>query len=176
MRHAARLPPPPVFNDRRLVCLIAFCKLQFIDQSFGVCVCYFSVSRSHIYADICIFLMFVVNSLRGRRYWQSANLVANMCILDIDNYVQILQNSCKKHPKSNKMVPRNAPKTTLGANWFEDPQKVFQADTFFCRLLAPLGRFWAPFCAQLGAKGVRKSSIWVSRRAQSRKNSLQEEV
>ena len=89
-----------------------------------------SVSRSHIYADICIFLMFAVNSLRVRRYWESANLIANMCILDFNNYVQIHQNSCKKHPKSSKMVPRNAPKTTLGANWFEDLQKVFHADTF----------------------------------------------
>ena len=95
-----------------------------------------SVSRSHIYADICIFLMFAVNSLRVRRYWQSANLLANMCILDIENYVQTHQNSCKKHPKSSKMVSGNAPKTTLGANWFEDPQKVFQADTFFADLRA----------------------------------------
>ena len=97
-----------------------------------------SISRSHIYGDICIFLMFAVNSLRGRRYWQSANLIANMCILDIDNYVQIHQNSCKIHPKSTKMVPRNAPKATLGANWFEDPQKVFQADTF----LQTFGATW----------------------------------
>ena len=38
MRHAARLPPPPVFDDRRLVQLIAFCTLQIINLSFGVCV------------------------------------------------------------------------------------------------------------------------------------------
>ena len=97
------------------------------------------VLRSHIYADICIFLMFAVNSLRVRRYWQSANLMANMCILDIENYVQTHQNSCKKHPKSSKMVSRNAPKTTLGANWFEDPQKVFHPDTF----LQTFGATWA---------------------------------
>ena len=138
MRHAARLPPPPVFNDRRLVQLIAFCKLRFIDQSFDVCgfcllltLTYFCRSR--------FFLMFAVNSLRVRRYWQSANLMANMCILDIENYVQTHQNSCKKHPKSSKMVPRNAPKTTLGANWFEDPQKVFHPDTF----LQTFGATWA---------------------------------
>ena len=40
MRHAARLPPPPVFVDTRLLQLIAYCKLQIIDQSFGVCVFY----------------------------------------------------------------------------------------------------------------------------------------
>ena len=162
MRHAARLPPPPVFNDRRLVCLIAFCKLQFIDQSFGVCVCCFCFTLAY-YADICIFLMLAVNTLRVRRYWQSANLIANMCILDIDNYVQIHQNSCKKHPKSNKMVPRNAPKTTLGANWFEDPQKVFQADTFlqtFGATWAILGAILRPAGRQGGPKiehfGIRK--------------------
>ena len=108
-----------------------------------------SVSRSHIYADICIFLMFAVNSLRVRRYWQSANLIANMCILDIDNYVQIHQNSCKKHPKSNKKVPRKAPKTTLGANWFEDPQKVFHPDTF----LQTFGATWAILGAILRPAG-----------------------
>ena len=58
MRHAARLPPPPVFNDRCLSQLIAFCKLQFIDQSFGVCgfcllltLTYFCRSRSIL--DVC---------------------------------------------------------------------------------------------------------------------------
>ena len=38
MRHVARLPPPPIFDDRRLVQLIAFRKLQIIDERFGVCV------------------------------------------------------------------------------------------------------------------------------------------
>ena len=38
MCHAARLPPPPIFDDRRLVQLIAFRKLQIIDERFGVCV------------------------------------------------------------------------------------------------------------------------------------------
>ena len=148
MRHAARLPPPPVFNDRRLVCLIAFCKLQFIDQSFGVCVCCFRFTLAY-FCRYYIFLMFAVNSLRVRRYWQSANLIANMCILDIDNYVQIHQNSCKKHPKSNKKVPRKAPKTTLGANWFEDPQKVFHPDTF----LQTFGATWAILGAILRPAG-----------------------
>ena len=121
-----------------------------------------SVSRSHIYADICIFLMFAVNSLRVRRYWQSANLLANMCILDIENYVQTHQNSYKKHPKSSKMVPMNAPKTTLGANWFEDPQKVFQADTFF----ADFWRHWAnseSVLMRLWSCTVNSSSQWQSR-------------
>ena len=47
MRHAARLPPPPVFNDRRLLLLIAFCKLQNIDNSFGVCFCCLWLTLAH---------------------------------------------------------------------------------------------------------------------------------
>ena len=141
----------------------AHCKLSIkvLMSAFVV-----SVSRSHIYADICIFLMFAVNSLRGRRYWQSANLIANMCILDIDNYVQIHQNSCKIHPKSTKMVPRNAPKATLGANWFEDPQKVFHADTFLQTfgatwailgaILRPAGHQGGPKIEHLGVKACPK--------------------
>ena len=143
----------------------AHCKLSIkvLMSAFVV-----SVSRSHIYADICIFLMFAVNSLRGRRYWQSANLIANMCILDIDNYVQIHQNSCKIHPKSTKMVPRNAPKATLGANWFEDPQKVFHADTFlqtFGATWAILGAIWGP----AGRQGAPKIDLFGTKSHQNLK-------
>ena len=139
MRHAARLPPPPIFDDRRLVQLIAFCVLV---SAFFICVC-----SLHISADICMFLMFAVNSLRVRRCWQSANLIAKMCPKCINNYATIHQKSCKIHPKSTKMVPRNAPKATLGANWFEDPQKVFHADTFlqtFGATWVILGAIWDP--------------------------------
>ena len=47
MRHAARLPPPPIFDDRRLVQLIAFRKLQIIDQSFGVCFLYLRLTLAY---------------------------------------------------------------------------------------------------------------------------------
>ena len=43
-------------------------------------------------------------------------------------------------------------------------------------ILAPLGRFWAPFWAQLGAKGLLKSSILASRRAKMSKNEAQNEA
>ena len=37
----------PVFEDRRLVQLSAFCKLQIIDQSFGVYVFYFRLTLAY---------------------------------------------------------------------------------------------------------------------------------
>ena len=42
--------------------------------------------------------------------------------------------------------------------------------------LTPLGRFWAPFWAPLGAKGVPKSSILAPSRDKSRQNEVQEGV
>ena len=42
--------------------------------------------------------------------------------------------------------------------------------------LAPLGRFWAPFGAQLGAKGVPKSAVLASRRTKMSKNEAQNEA
>ena len=145
----------------------AHCILQIANyRSEFWCLFFICVWLLHVPADIYMFLMLAVDSLRVRRCWQSANLIANMCILDIDNYVQIHQNSCKKYPKSNKMVPRNAPKTTLGANWFEDPQKVFHADTFLQTfgatwailgaILAPAGRQGGPKIEHLGVKACPK--------------------
>ena len=154
----------------------ANCKLSIkvLVSAFFIC-----VWLLHISADICMFLMFAVNSLRVRRCWQSANLIAKMCPKCINNYATIHQKPCKIHPKSMKMVSRSAPKATLGASRLEVATKGAKSSyilCFFCGFFATLGRFWAPFGTQLGAKGVPKSSIWGSRRAQSRKNSLQEEV
>ena len=153
MPHVARLPPPPVFNDRRLVCLIAFCKLQFIDQSFGVCV---------FCLEICIFLVFVVNSLRVRRYWQSAKLIANMCPKCIKKYVIIHQNTCKIHPKSTKMVPRSAQKAALAASLFQVSKKAAARLRNGCHcgatwamlgvILGPAGRQGAPKIELFGTK------------------------
>ena len=89
-------------------------------------------------------------------------------------------------PKSTRIASRSALKATLEASLFQVSKKAATRlrkitkrrarEIDFGAILAPLGRFWAPFWPQLGAKGVPKSSIWASRRAQSRKNSFQEEV
>ena len=45
-----------------------------------------------------------------------------MAQIDTYNLVkhsEILQNDVKIHQKSEEMVPRNAPKATLGASWYE---------------------------------------------------------
>ena len=42
--------------------------------------------------------------------------------------------------------------------------------------LAPLGRFWAPFWAQLGAKGLPKSSFLAPSRTKISKNEVQNEA
>ena len=154
----------------------ANCKLSIrvLVSAFFICVC-----SLHISADICMFLMFAVNSLRVRRCWQSANLIAKMCPKCINNYATIHQKPCKINPKSTKMVPRNAPKATLRASRFEVAKKGAKSSYilyFFGGFFATLGRLWAPFGTQLGAKGFPKSSIWASRRAKSLKNSFQEEA
>ena len=154
----------------------ANCKLSIrvLVSAFFICVC-----SLHISADICMFLMFAVNSLRVRRCWQSANLIAKMCPKCTNNYATIHQKACKIHPKSTKMVPRSAPKATLGASRLEVAKKGAKSSyilCFFDGFFATLGRFWAPFGTQLGAKGIPKSSIWALRCAQSRKNNFQEEV
>ena len=153
MRHAARLPPPPVFDDRRLVQLIAFCKcklsIKVLMSAFVV-----SVSRSHIYADICIFLMFAVNSLRVRRCWQSASLIAKY----LRNALKIMPKSIQIHPKS---VP-NQPKWCQGEFRKRSCEQVGSTcfpPKFFGAFLEPLGRIGAAFCAQLGADGLPKSSF-----------------
>ena len=79
----------------------------------------------------------------------------------MQNSFKIDQSGVQERSESDlesKSVPRDSPQEVFGA------------------ILAPFGRFWAPFWPQLGAKMVPKSSIWASRRAQSRKNSFQEEV
>ena len=92
---------------------------------------------------------------------------------------QLCKNPSNIHAKSIPNQPkwcqgalRKRPWEQVGSRLLKKALRLF----INLRLLAPLGRFWAPFWPQLGAKGVPKSSIWASRRAQSRKNSFQEEV
>ena len=116
MRHAARLPPPPVFNDRRLLQLIAYCKLRIIDWSFGVCLFYLHSTLvyfcRYLYVlDVCC---------------QFASCQAMLAICK--SYCKIFpkcfkmnckidKNSFKIQPKSTKMMPRSVPKAILTASW-----------------------------------------------------------
>ena len=130
----------------------ANCKLSIIVLVTAFFICGWLL---YISADICMFLMFAVNSLRVRRCWQSANLIAKMCPKCINNYATFHKNSCKIHPKSTKMVPRSAPKATLGASRLEDPRKVFHADIVlqtFGTTWVILGAILAPADSERGPK------------------------
>ena len=105
MRHAARAPPPPYLELGGWCSWLhsANCKLSIrvLVSAFFIC-----VWLLHISADICMFLMFAVNSLRVRRCWQSASLIAKY----LRNALKIMPKSIQIHPKS---VP-NQPKWCQG--------------------------------------------------------------
>ena len=60
----------------------------------------------------------------------------------------------------------------LGTSW---APRGYQ-HLIFRGLLVPLVRFWAPLWAQLGAKGLPKSSFLASSRAKISKNDAQNEA
>ena len=123
MRHAARLPPPPVFNDRRLLLLIAFCKSQSIDHSFGVCVFCLRLNLAcfgrYLYVlDVCCQFASCRATLAICKSY--CKIVPEIHQTNANNH-QILLNI---HPISATMAPRSAPKSNLEASWFWDRQKV----------------------------------------------------
>ena len=117
MRHAARLPPPPVFNDRRLLLLIAFCKSQSIDHSFGVCVFCLRLTLAHF----CRYLYVLDVCCQFASCQAMLAICKSYCKISpkcIKNNAQIDTNSSKIRPKSTKMVPRRVPKAILRASRF----------------------------------------------------------
>ena len=178
MRHAARLPPPPVFTDRRLLQLLAFWILQIAKWSIRVLKSAFFLfafeSCMFRQISVCTWCLLPIRFVSGD--------VGNLQVLVqkcVRKALTIMQQSIKIHAKSVQNLPKWCQGTLRKRPWKQVcsrfPKKrprVWEMDAIF----APLGRFWVPFWPQLGAKGVPKSSIWASRRAQSRKNSFQEEV
>ena len=70
------------------------------------------------------------------------------------------------------MIPRSVPKAvSISRNVPGQADREFPG-----AILAPGGRFWAPFWDQLGAKGVTKSSFLVPGRTKISKNEVQNEV
>ena len=171
MRHAARLPPPPIFDDRRLVQLIAFCKLQFIDQSFGVCVCCFCFTLAYLcrylyILDVCCQFASCQAMLA---ICKSYCKISPKCIKNnaqnrykfIPIPSQINQNGAKE-PSESDLESKSVPRAS--------PQEVFGA------FLEQLGRCGSAFCAQLGAKGLPKSSFLASSRIKISKNEILNEA
>ena len=106
----------------------------------------------HISADSCMSLRFAVNSLRVRRRWQSANLIAKMFQKCIKHAAKIHTNSFRIHPKSTKMMPRSAPKATLGASRFHE---------------LPPNKFLVPFWSNLGDLARHFMPSWAPRGSQN---------
>ena len=68
----------------------------------------------------------------------------------------------------HQVAPNKSKKKTIAKKW----HRLLIARCF----LAPLGRFWAPFGTQLGAKGLPKSSFLVPSRTKMLKNETQNEA
>ena len=164
---------------------------RFWRSAFGAADCILHIANYQL-KFWCLRLLFLFHA---RIFMQIS--VYSWCLLsirfvagDIGN-LQILLQTCafwtltimcksiKIHAKSIQNRRKWCQGTLRKRPWEQIGSRTLKKSSIlilFCRLLAPLGRFWAPFCVQLGTKGVPKSSIWASRRAQSRKNSFQEEV
>ena len=178
MRHAGRLPPPPVFNDRRLLLLIAFCKSKSIDHSFGVCIFCLRLTLAHfcryLYVlDVCCQFASCQAMLAIRKSYYKHVSEMHQQLFKIPskfmlNPSQINQNGAKERLESDlgsKSVPCYDKRRSRGYQ-----------DLIFRGLLAPLGRFWAPLWAQLGAKRLPKSSFLGPSRAKISKNDVQNEA
>ena len=168
MRRGYRRPP---FLTIGICC----CWLHFVNRkvSIIVLVSAFFVCGwlLHVSADICMFLMFAVKSLR--------EATLRICKSYCNNVSEMRQQSCKFPLKLIWNRPKWCPGALKKASWKYVHSRILPGGArtgAYNASWTPLGRFLAPFGTQLGAKGVPKSSIWASRRAQSRKNSIQEEV
>ena len=102
MRHAARLPPPPVFNDQRLVQLIASCKLQITDQTFGEYV--FGLRLTLEWFCRYLYVLDVCCQVASWGDIENLQILLQQCFR---NAPAIMQISIKTHLKSTKMVPRS---------------------------------------------------------------------
>ena len=151
MRHAARLPPPPVFNDRRLLLLIAFCKLQFIDQSFGVCVFCLRLTLAHF----CRYLYVLDVCCQFASCQAMLAICKSYCKISpkfFKNNAQIETNSSKIRPKSTKMVPRSLPKAISRASRFH---------------VLPPTKFLVPFWSNLDDVAWHFVPSWAPRDSQN---------
>ena len=144
MRHAARLPPPPVFNDRCLLQLIAFCNLQIIDQTFGVCVFYLLLTLvyffRYLYAlDVCC--QFVSGHATLKTCFRNA---LNMMPKSIQIHSKLGQNQ----PKWCQGVLRKRPWEQVGSGTPKKCQRQVRGTRHF-------GYRWAPRGPKIKCFGVR---------------------
>ena len=74
MRHAARAPPPPFFEDRRLVQQIAVQTSEFIDWNFAI----------FLFAYVCSYLL-VLDVFRKFDSWSAALVVCEIVARNVAN-------------------------------------------------------------------------------------------
>ena len=167
MRHAARLPPPPVFTDRCLLLLIAFCKLLNVDHSFGVCIFCLWLTLAHF----CRYLYVLDVCCQFASCQAMLAICKSYCKIYPKCFkinAKIDTNSFKIRPKSTKMVPRSLPKAISRASRFHvlRPKKFLVP---FWRNLGDLARHFAPswaprgsqnqaFCHQVALKSQKMTS------------------
>ena len=159
MRHAARLPPPPVFNDRRLLQLIAFSKLHIIDHSFGVCVFYLWLTLAYfcryLYVlDVCC------QFASCRATWAICKYYCKKCFRNASKIKHI---SIIIHPKSIKNPKKWCPGAFRKRSWDqivkESPATLILL-LFFRRHLGDFGRHfghrWVPRGAKIEHFAIRE--------------------
>ena len=118
-----------------------------------------------------MFLRFSVISFRASRLWHSANAAAEVTKMH-QKWYQHLSKSIPKSSQIDQNGAQERPEKQLGSKLAQECAPETKLTCF----LSPLGRFWAPFWAQVDAKGLPKSSIFAPSRCKCRKNEVQEGV
>ena len=155
MRHAARLPPPPVFNDRRLLLLIVFCKSQSIDHSFGVCVFCLRLTLAHF----CRYLYVLGVCCQ----FASCQAMLAICKADCKHVLKMHQGLCnnpskymQKTSKINQDGAKEHSESGLGSKslpGFEKNGHTFEK--------------WMPLWCHLGDAGRHFGPSWAPRGSQN---------
>ena len=152
MRRGYRRPP-------FLTIGVCYCWLHFVNLKVSIIVlvsAFFVCGwHLHISADICMFLMFAVNSLRVRRCWQSASLIAKY----VRNALKLMPKSIQIHPKS---VPKQ-PKWCQGAFRKRSREQVgskLSARLSFFMIFGATWAIWDVIWRPAGRQGALKIKLF----------------
>ena len=152
-------PPPPPFGLWRsgasLVwwgeCMRGRCLGKIVDQ----------LVLGRFLADLCRFLIYFGNIGPKRKCEENRAKICDFEARGSQNQPKWCPGALRKRPweQVGSRLLKKAPRLPINL-----------------RLLAPLGRFWAPFWAQLGAKGLTKSSFLAPSHTKISKNEAQNEA
>ena len=129
----------------------------------------------YVPGNVCIFAYLLLNLwkfctriLHGRRAKQGPKLIPQILLKIQENPWKGGSKSIQ-HPKNGA---QERSESDLGSMSPKEPKGRDEINEFF----APLGRFWVSFGAQLGAKGLPKSSFLAQSRTKISKNEAQNEA